>query len=200
MRRDVPKLRESMPITVAAAVMCFERLHCVPVVSDANKLVGIVSALSVLEWIAREAGYVLPRRTSRQTDPVPRIAAHRVLVADDDADMRRLVSHALGKDGCEVIEVADGAELLEYMGSCLMAKLHVSRPEVIIADIRMPGFNGLQILAGLRNAKWKTPVILITALDDRKTYQDAARLGAAACFQKPFDPNHLRRIVRELVR
>lgn len=144
--------------------------------------------------------YLIQSVVNSRGDGPSSTAAHRVLVADDDGDMRHLVSHALSKDGCEVIEVADGAELIEYMGACLLVKSHVSRPEVIISDMRMPGFNGLQILAWLRNEKWKIPVILITALDDPKTYQDAARLGVAAFLQKPFDLDHLRRTVRELVR
>lgn len=199
MNRAVPRLPESTPITRAAAVMSFERMHHIPVVAEDNKLVGIVSALNVLEWLAQQDGYLVPLRHTQQKKATQRTTPRRVLVADDDVDMRRLVSHALKKDGCEVIEVADGAELLDYVGSSLLKENHVVRPDIIISDIRMPGFNGLQILAGLRKARWETPIILMTALDDQKTYADAARLGAAALFQKPFDTNHLRRAVRELV-
>jgi CheY-like chemotaxis protein len=193
-----PKLPDATPIIRAASVMSFERVHHVPVVTEDNKLIGIVSALNVLEWLAQQDGYLVPLgHTREQTAALSK--ATRVLVADDDVDMRRLVAQALQKDGCEVIEVADGTELLDYVGSALMGDGHVARPDIIISDIRMPGFNGLQILAGLRNAKWDTPIILITAMDDQKTYADAARLGASALFQKPFDPHHLRRAVRDLV-
>jgi CheY-like chemotaxis protein len=197
--RDVPTLLRSTPIATAAAVMAFEGITCVPVVGEGGRFVGVVSALDVLRWVARESGYLVPAEGRQQQRMVPGAGHHRVVVADDDEDMRRLVSHALEKDQWEVIEVADGAELLDYMGSSMLEEPGAARPDLIISDIRMPGFNGLQVLAGLKRANVDTPVVLITALEDQKVYTDAEKLGAAAIFRKPFDTGQLMRLVRDLV-
>jgi DNA-binding response OmpR family regulator len=133
------------------------------------------------------------QRHAQQVTPL------RILVADDDPEMRLLLAHALKKEGCEVVTVNDGAELLHYVGSSFLARNHFAPPDVIISDIRMPRFTGLQILAGLRDAKKDTPIILISALDDEKTTMTAFRLGAAAFFRKPFDTKQLCKTVRDLV-
>ncbi len=204
MRTDMPKLQEKTSIIRAAAAIAFEGLHHLPVVASDNTLLGVVSAHDVLEWFAQTEGYLMPsypiRAMSTQRDATT--ASDRsscVLVADDDIDMRRMVAHALHKDGCYVIEVADGAELLDYLGSCMLPGGGLTRPDVIISDIRMPEFSGLEILAGLSDVSSSTPVILITALEEQEIMNEAARSGAAAIFRKPFDFNQLRRTVREMV-
>ena len=53
-------------VTQAAALMAFEGVHRVPVLDDTGKLMGIVSAIDVMRWVGREAGYVLPHGTERQ--------------------------------------------------------------------------------------------------------------------------------------
>jgi CheY-like chemotaxis protein len=182
----IPRFAEAVPIATAAAVMSYEGLTWAPVVRSDDRLVGVLSSLDILRWLAHEDGYVVA-------------GTHRVLVADDDEDMRHLVSHALRKDDWDVVEAADGEALLDYVGASMLGEPHAKRPELIISDIRMPGFSGLQILAGLKRAQLATPVVLMTALSDQQVYTDAERLGAAAIFRKPFDPDQLRRLARELV-
>ena len=63
----------------------------------------------------------------------------------------------------------------------------------------MPGFTGLEVLAGLRDANWHTPILLITAYGSDETYEEAARLGASGVFDKPFDIDDLRTAVLNLV-
>jgi len=69
---------------------------------------------------------------------------------------------------------------------------------VIITDLRMPKLTGLQVLRELHNAKYRIPVILITAFGDHGTHIDAWLLGAAAVLDKPFEVEDLRRLVRSL--
>jgi DNA-binding NtrC family response regulator len=126
------------------------------------------------------------------------VAPARVLLADDDADMRELVASALRKDGYEVIEARDGWQMLQYLAT------HVSDEEdspidLVISDMRMPGKNGLDVLAGLRWADPSTPFILITGFGDMQTHMEARRLGASAVFDKPFDIEHLRNVVLNLL-
>lgn len=120
--------------------------------------------------------------------------AARVLLAEDDREMRALLASALRRDGYEVIEAHSGFNLLEEMG-VLLQHGEAAPVDLIISDQRMPGFLGLEILSGLRQAGWSLPFILITGFGDRETHEEARRLGATAVFDKPFDLDELRAAV-----
>jgi CheY-like chemotaxis protein len=120
-----------------------------------------------------------------------RSRAIRVLVAEDEADIRQLVVVALRCQGYDVIEARTGAELLDELGDSLIFGNRRKMPDIIISDIRMPGFTGLEILAGLRDAQWSTAVVLMTAFADPEIREEALRLGAQAFFEKPFDIDDL---------
>jgi two-component system response regulator (stage 0 sporulation protein F) len=122
-----------------------------------------------------------------------------IIVAEDDEDLRALVVSGLRQDGHHIIAARDGVELLEYIASTLIFDERASYPDVIVTDIRMPGFSGMSVLAGLRDQKWTTPIIVMTAYSDPKTRSDAARLGASAFFAKPFDLDDLRTAVINLI-
>lgn len=142
---------------------------------------------------------VIQKTQERDLHEAARLARPaRVLVAEDDAEMRSVVAAAVRKDGYEVVEARDGAEVLDLIGDSLLRR-KPDPPDVLITDIRMPGFSGLQVLAGLRQADWKVPVILITAFGDPGTHAQARRLGAVAVFDKPFDVDDLRTVVMNLV-
>lgn len=113
-----------------------------------------------------------------------------VLLADDDIEMRHLLFTQLHADGHVVSTVRDGTEMLEALSE--VSDFPVMVPDVIIMDVRMPGYSGLHLLAALRFANWTTPVILITAFGDVRLHAEAARLGAAVVFDKPFDVDDLR--------
>jgi CheY-like chemotaxis protein len=117
--------------------------------------------------------------------------SRRVLLAEDDPHMRALLASALRHDGLDVIEVADGTELFDYIGSSWSAAGSDGRPDLVITDVRMPGFTGLEILDILRQAEWGLPVILITAFGSAETHQLAHKLGAVAVFDKPFELDDL---------
>ncbi len=117
----------------------------------------------------------------------------KVFLADDDADMRALIRLALERDGCEVTEARDGAELIDLLG--LTVECPSAQPDVIVTDVRMPHFSGLGVLRTLRQANWDMPVILITVDPSAAVTSDAAHWGAAAVFHKPFDVEDLRTAV-----
>jgi CheY-like chemotaxis protein len=118
-----------------------------------------------------------------------------VIVAEDEADVRRFVAVALRGLGYDIIEARSGFELLERLGGCLLGGDVAERPDVIISDIRMPGVTGMSILAGLRQAEWSTAIVLMTAYADPETREEARRLGADAFFAKPFDIDDLMTVV-----
>jgi DNA-binding response OmpR family regulator len=114
----------------------------------------------------------------------------RVLLAEDDDDMRVFLCAALREAGYAVEAVKDGNALLDRIANGLLAKKQVL-PDIVISDIRMPGWSGIDVLASLRQSDWSMPVILITAFGDDKTHALAARLGAATLLDKPFDIEEL---------
>jgi DNA-binding response OmpR family regulator len=100
------------------------------------------------------------------------------------------------KDGFEVIEANDGGRLLVQVTS---AYEHPdAEVDLIISDIRMPICTGLQILKGLRDARWTVPVILMTAFGDDSVRANAEALNAVL-FDKPFALDDLRTTVMSLL-
>lgn len=121
----------------------------------------------------------------------------RIVLAEDDPELRRLIGSVLRRDGYDVLELVDGAQLLEYL--VRQSDRNADAPDLIVSDIRMPGCTGLDVLAGVRRRDWATPVVLITAFGDRDTHEEAERLGAVAVFDKPFDLDDLRTAVLNVV-
>jgi CheY-like chemotaxis protein len=76
----------------------------------------------------------------------------RVLVADDDDEMRAFVTATLQANGCSTVEAHDGRELLELLKSTLDSP--DLRHDVIVTDVKMPGISGLGALAALQHSKW----------------------------------------------
>jgi type IV pilus assembly protein PilB len=117
----------------------------------------------------------------------------RILVADDDAQMRRLIRSILERDGYEVTEAADGLDALEVMES---------RPiDLMVMDIDMPRLDGLGVLEELR-ARVKTcgvPVIVLTARTD-DTESKVLDLGAQDFLNKPVQPQSLQARVKAVLR
>ncbi len=120
----------------------------------------------------------------------------RILLAEDDDDMRSLVAAALRDDGHEVVEAGDGGRLLVHLARAYGAK--TMSYDLLVSDVKMPVCSGLQILESLRLARWPTPVILMTAFGDEQTRARAEGLGAVM-FMKPFDMDDLRTAVLNLL-
>jgi DNA-binding NtrC family response regulator len=112
----------------------------------------------------------------------------RVLVVDDDAEMRALLADVLGNEGYAVEGVANGAEAL--------IRLRTEAFGAIVLDKNMPGLSGLDLLPGLRTICPDTPVIMITAFGDVGTYVDAMEKGAFEYVFKPFRMEELVVVLR----
>ena len=108
----------------------------------------------------------------------------RILLVDDDEDMRSLLADVLNDEGYEVIQAADGAEAL--------VRLHREAFAAILLDKRMPGLSGMDLLPGLRVICPKTPVIVITAFGDAHTVAEGTEKGAFGLLCKPFRMDELR--------
>ncbi|WNB87362.1 response regulator [Cellulomonas sp. ATA003] len=112
-------------------------------------------------------------------------ASPTILVADDDADIRDLVTFKLEQAGYRVVAVADGVQALEAVRAEL--------PDLAVLDLMMPGLSGLDVCAQVRRdpTSARLPVIMLTA---RVQEQDVALgfgTGADDYVTKPFSPREL---------
>lgn len=121
-------------------------------------------------------------------------AGMRILVADDDGDIRDLVTFKLAQAGYAVDAAADGAAAL--------AAIQANTPQLAILDVMMPGLSGIDVLRRLREQEETRhlPVILLTARS-RDTDIDAGfATGADDYVIKPFSPRELLHRVNTLLR
>jgi len=126
--------------------------------------------------------------------------AFHILLADDDKEMRNLLSQMFHKAGFKVTECIDGMDLLTHLESFLFTeKQKQHKFDLIISDIRMPGITGMEILEGVQSSRGFPPMILITAFGDEETHLQAKKFNAAAMFDKPFDIDDLLDKVRQLL-
>lgn len=121
----------------------------------------------------------------------------RVVVAEDDPDLRKIIITALRGTGYEPVEATNGAELLDLVGDALLTGDASLGPDLVISDVRMPGLTGLGILLGLRQANWQRPFVLMTAYADGELRHEAERLDAVL-FAKPFEIDDLVTLVVNL--
>ena len=119
----------------------------------------------------------------------------RIMLAEDDRELRKVLALALRRDGYEVAEARDGNHLRSYLGALLYNKHQADPVDLIITDVRMPGPSGVEMLEWLREVVWSIPVIVITAFSDPVLHAEARRLGALAVLDKPFDVNELLALV-----
>ncbi len=123
----------------------------------------------------------------------------RVLVAEDDREMRRLVVEALRKDGHEVTEATDGGRLLVRLAEVFDRDPSLAEVDVIISDVRMPVCNGLDLIERMFEARWRVPCILMTAFGDDEIRHRAEAVGALL-LDKPLSLEQLREAVARLAR
>jgi CheY-like chemotaxis protein len=129
----------------------------------------------------------------REREPAP------IVLAEDDEPLRTLVASILRAEGFDVLEAADGLELLQRLEDAADQRRPRHPPvSVVVTDVRMPGLSGLEILSILRCSDWKTPVILVTAFADENVRAEARELGAAAVLSKPVDLDELCATVRRV--
>jgi len=100
-----------------------------------------------------------------------------VIVADDDTEIRQLVTEYLGEHGFQTVEAANGLEAL----LCVKRQ----RPEAVVLDLNMPRLGGLEALKRIRAFAPSTRVVVYSGTLDPDVERQALELGAAAVFAKP---------------
>jgi two-component system response regulator AtoC len=114
-------------------------------------------------------------------------ANKQVLVADDEPNLRRVLSAQLARDGFEVHAVADGEAALE-----VLAEHHI---DLVITDLRMPKLDGMGLLKRIVAEYPDLPVVMITAHGTVDTAVEALKCGAFDYVTKPFDRAELQRVI-----
>ncbi|MBA2661444.1 MAG: response regulator [Bradymonadaceae bacterium] len=122
-----------------------------------------------------------------------------VLLVEDDDNVRELLAAVLRASGYDVIELGDGIEALNYLAASSVYHDALPRPDLIISDIQMPTFTGLDLLAGMRESRPRPPIILFTGHNDPELHAEAYRLGADRVLRKPLSPEVLVQVVREVL-
>jgi len=118
--------------------------------------------------------------------------AYRVLVVDDEPSVCRSLSMVLERFGFEVTAAGDGLEALERF----RRGLH----DLVIADLKMPGLSGLELLREVKRLSPGTPVVLLTAFGTVETAVQAMKEGAFDFLQKPFGLEQLKDVVSRALR
>lgn len=107
------------------------------------------------------------------------MSAARVLIADDEVNLCRVLQARLRQSGLECLVAHDGVQVLDILRS--------QPVDAVVLDVRLPRLNGVQLLREIRKQCPQLPCILMTAFEDPALHEEAVRLGANAVLQKPFD-------------
>jgi CheY-like chemotaxis protein len=109
------------------------------------------------------------------------------LLAEDDGELRSLIAHALRGDGFDVVEGKTARRSSILWPTRWPPDGALDGYDLVVSDVRMPGFTAIDVLSAMRPFLTRTPVVLITAFGDPRTHERARLLGAAAVIDKPFD-------------
>jgi DNA-binding response OmpR family regulator len=115
----------------------------------------------------------------------------KVLIADDDADLRDLIGFTLTQAGYLVIKAADG--------SAAVRRFEEESADLVVLDINMPGLSGFQVCEAIR-ARSRVPVMMLTVRGEEEDLVRALGLGADDYLTKPFSPRTLLARIQALMR
>jgi two-component system OmpR family response regulator len=107
---------------------------------------------------------------------------HKILVVDDDAHIRQVLTFALGKAGMETVEAGDGEAALE--------QVEREKPDLVVLDINMPRMDGLEVCRRLR-ASGDVPILFLSSREDEIDRVVGLELGADDYVVKPFSPREV---------
>lgn len=122
------------------------------------------------------------------------MAKERILVVEDDEDIRELITYNLTREGYRIAGVPSGEEAL--------GAVHKERPDLILLDLMLPGMDGLEACRGLKAdpETSEIPVIMVTAKGEESDIVVGLELGADDYITKPFSPKVLLARIRAVLR
>ena len=113
----------------------------------------------------------------------------KILVVDDDPEMRSLLAEELEEEGFQVIEAKNGLDV--------MSELPFKTFDAVVTDWKLPLRDGLEILSSVKELQPQVPVILITAYGDSKVKKKVQKAGAYY-MQKPFSMESFKRLIQSV--
>ena len=116
----------------------------------------------------------------------------RVLIADDDHELRSCVAELIGPLGIEIVQAETGIEALSIVRGAAL--------DLALLDFHMPGHTGLEILSTIRRETLRVPCIFLSGDASDAVRAEALREGALAVFRKPIEPLLLRSEVVRVLR
>lgn len=116
-----------------------------------------------------------------------------ILVVEDYDDVRRMLKVLLESEKFRVLEAATGSQALEVIKH--------QRPDVILMDLALPGFDGFETIRRIRTIEGfqNTPIIVLTAYTGPSTYESAIRAGSNYFMAKPIDFDELAALLEEIL-
>jgi two-component system, NtrC family, response regulator PilR len=114
----------------------------------------------------------------------------RIMIIEDDKEMRSLLKDFLEEEGFETDSASNGVDALQ-----VLSKDHF---DLVITDIRMPGLTGLDILPRMRRLKPEIPIIVMTAYGSDDVRRRSLERGATIYLEKPIHLSKLRTVIREM--
>jgi CheY-like chemotaxis protein len=120
-------------------------------------------------------------------------SAQRVLIVDDDPELRGLVARTLRSDGYTVVEAGDGLEALDVARRLL--------PDLVLLDMTLPGMDGVEVARQLKATPMLAgvPVVALSALTQQAVRDRALAAGCARYLTKPCPPGALRDVVAQML-
>jgi DNA-binding NtrC family response regulator len=115
-----------------------------------------------------------------------------VLIVDDEPNVRRVLSALLRRDGYRTLEAGDGEEALQSLAA--------NPVHAVVADLKMPRMNGLELLEAVQKSYPGVPVVLLTAHGTVGSAVEALKRGALDYLTKPYDPEEVRQVVAKAVK
>jgi EAL domain-containing protein (putative c-di-GMP-specific phosphodiesterase class I) len=116
----------------------------------------------------------------------------KVLLAEDDEQVRRSLARSLVATGYEVVTAENGQKAMQLLTG--------NNFDVIVSDIAMPELDGIQLLRAIRERDTDVPVVLVTGVPDVATAMQAVKLGALVYLPKPIDLEEIKRLIARAVR
>ncbi|MBQ3234775.1 MAG: response regulator transcription factor [Clostridia bacterium] len=116
----------------------------------------------------------------------------KILVVEDDLDLNRFVSQSLRNAGYDVTSCFDGQEALSYV--------ETGKPDLYLTDIMMPKVNGFELAETIRATDKTTPIIFMTAKDDKPSKMLGYNIGIDEYVTKPFDMDILLMNIKAILR
>ncbi|MBN2493715.1 MAG: sigma-54-dependent Fis family transcriptional regulator [Deltaproteobacteria bacterium] len=118
--------------------------------------------------------------------------AARILIADDEHNIRKVLSATLRREGHDVLTARDGEEAIELLGA--------GKVQVVVTDLKMPKLDGLAVLRHVQQHMPQVPVIIITAHGTIDNAVEALKSGALDYITKPFDQSNLIQTIAKAIR